>query len=171
MQLIITARHFDITEGIKDHIRDKINKFERYLKKIIEVHVVLSIEHERQLAEIILKGSDVKLMAKDETGNMYSSIDSVASKIEHQLRDYKDKLKHHKRKPLKKEESFIEQEAQIPLIIEDKRNLDKPMSPEEAMLELDVQGLEFLVFKDSNDNKKKVMYRRRDNNYGLIIAD
>jgi putative sigma-54 modulation protein len=171
MQLIITARHFDITEGIKDHIRDKVDKFERYLKKIIEIHVILSIEHERQIAEIILKSSDVRLMAKDESGNMYSSIDSVAHKIEHQLRDHKDRMKHHKRKPLKKEESFAEQEEQIPLIIEDKRNLEKPMSPEEAMLELDVQGLEFLVFKDSNDSQKKVIYRRRDNNYGLIIAD
>jgi len=171
MRLIITGRHFDVTEGIKDHIEDKIVKFEKYLKKIIEVHVILSIEHERQMAEMILSGSDVKLLGKEETGDMYSSIDAAASRIEHQLRDRKEKLKHHKRKPLKENEQIFEDENQIPLIIEDERNLDKPMSPEEAMLELDVQGLEFMVFKDSNDNKRKVIYKRRDNNYGLIITE
>jgi len=45
------------------------------------------------------------------------------------------------------------------------------MSPQEAMLELDVQGLEFMVFKDSNDNTRKIIYKRRDNNYGLIITE
>jgi putative sigma-54 modulation protein len=171
MRLIITGRHFDVTEGIKDHIQEKIIKFEKYLKKIIEVHVVLSIEHERQMAEIILSGAEVKLLGKEESGDMYSSIDAAANKIEHQLRDYKEKLKHHKRKPIKENEDFLDSEEQIPLIIEDERDLDKPMNPEEAMLELDVQGLEFMVFKDSNDNKRKVIYRRRDNNYGLIITE
>ena len=132
MQLIITGRHFDVTEGIKEHIQEKIVKFEKYLKKIIEVHVILSIEHEKQMVEIILNGSDVKLLAKNESGDMYTSIDIAAHKIEHQLRDHKEKLKHHKRKPLKEDEMLLESEEQIPLIIEDKRSLDKPMSPEEA---------------------------------------
>jgi putative sigma-54 modulation protein len=170
MQLIITGRHFDVTEAIKEHIKDKVVKFEKYLKKIIEVHIILSIEHERQLAEIILSGSDIKLLGKAESGDMYTSIDEAAAKIEHQLRDHKEKMKHHKRKPIKEDEQLLEQE-EVPLVIEDKRDFDKPMSPEEAVLELDLQGLEFLVFKDSNDNKKKVIYRRRDNNYGLIVSD
>ena len=171
MRLIITGRHFDVTEGIKNHIEDKIEKFEKYLKKIMEIHVILSIEHERQMAEIILSGSEIKLLGKEESGDMYSSIDAAANKIEHQLRDRKERLKHHKRKPFKEDEKLFEDEEQIPLIIEDKRILDKPMSPEEAMLELDVQGLEFMVFKDSNDNTRKIIYKRRDNNYGLIITE
>ena len=171
MQLIITGRHFDITEGIKEHIKEKVAKFEKYLTKIIEVHVILGIERERQMAEIVLHSSDVKLLGKEESGDMYTSIDAAASKIEHQLRDRKERLKHHKRKPLKEDENLLELEEQIPLIIEDKRSFDKPMSPEEAMLELDVQGLEFIVFKDSSDNKRKVLYKRRDNNYGLIMTE
>lgn len=171
MQLIITGRHFDITEGIKDHIKEKVVKFEKYLTKTIEVHVILSIERERQLAEIILNSSDVKLLGKEESGDMYSSVDAAASKIEHQLRDRKERLKHHKRKPLKEDEKLLKVDEESPLIIEDKRNLDKLMSPEEAILELGAQEVKFIVFKDRNDNKRKVLYKRHDNNYGLIVIE
>jgi len=105
--------HFDVTEGIKNHIEDKIEKFEKYLKKIMEIHVILSIEHERQMAEIILSGSEIKLLGKEESGDMYSSIDAAANKIEHQLRDRKERLKHHKENLSKKTRSYSKMKSKF----------------------------------------------------------
>lgn len=173
MQTTITGRHFEVTEPIKEYIMEKTARFEKYLHNITSAHIILSVENIRQNAEIILNATDIQFLAKEETPDMYASIDKAVDKIEHQLRHHKDKVKDHKHH--QKEQYFEHQAAEeateekdAPLIVTEKKTLKKPMSPEEAALELDVQQMDFLVFRDMSDEKIKVIYRKKDGSYGLI---
>ncbi len=89
MNIVITGRHFEITDALRQHINDKINKANKYSHKIIEASVKLGIEKYRHLAEINMQINGALLSAKEETEDMYTSFDRALEKIERQLRKYK----------------------------------------------------------------------------------
>jgi putative sigma-54 modulation protein len=175
MEVTITGRHFKLTEAIKRHIIKKVNHFNQFLKSIIDVHVILSLENNtRHVAEMIVSARDIKFVVKEETEDLYSSIDKTVDVMEKQLRHHKEKVKEHHGKhtplpPVTKEESEQDRQKEKPSIIVNSSFLDKPMDMEEAVMELEVQNLQFFVFKDSTDSDKiKIIYKRNDGNFGLI---
>lgn len=91
MNLSITGRHLEITSALRDHIKDKTNKANKYSHKIIETNVILGVEKYRHTAEINVQLNGAMLSAKEVTEDMYTSFDRALSKIERQLRKYKDK--------------------------------------------------------------------------------
>lgn len=97
MQVTITGRHIVVTPALKDYIRNKLERLDRkYFLKIVESQVILGVEKYRQVAEIIVIGKHMKLTGKDETRDLYASIDNALAKIEQRLVRFKDKLKEHK---------------------------------------------------------------------------
>ncbi len=101
MQINITGRHFEVTEPIREHLNKKLEKLDRYFNRIIEARVILSIEKLRHKAEISLLAKKVKFFAKEESGDMYTSIDRLLNKMEARLRKHKSKLKEHNQHALK----------------------------------------------------------------------
>ncbi|MCK5306707.1 MAG: ribosome-associated translation inhibitor RaiA [Candidatus Omnitrophica bacterium] len=170
MQITITGRHFDVTEPIKKHIMEKSERFSRYLKNIVNIHVILTVENVRHIAEIVMTAADTKFLSKEETMDMYASVDNAVDKIEHQLKEYKERHKSHRTKL--KEEGLESDDLRVddaPVIVKDTRFLDKPMSPEEAIMELELEEFGFFVFKDMNEGDKvKIIYKKKDKSYGLI---
>ena len=181
MNVAITGRHFDVTEGIKSHVNGKIAKLDKFYHKILEAHVILSVEKFRHVAEITLVGKNFKFTATETTSDMYPSIDKAIESLEKQLRKLHDKVKEHRVKGssgrIKDLASRIlsirdyfkgERQAAGPKIVETRGVAEKPMSAEEAVEELKISEGGFIVFRNADDNRINVIYRRKDGDFGLI---
>ena len=156
MNLVISGKNLDITEGLRSAIEEKIAKLERYFNDSTEVHVTLSTEKNRQKIEITIpmKGSIIR--AEEVSSDMYVSIDLVEEVIERQLRKYKNKL------------IDKAQNAAHFNIIRSKKFAMKPMDPEEACVQMELLGHNFFVFRNSETEEVNVVYKRKGNTYGLI---
>ena len=97
MQLNLTGQHIEITDSIRDHVNNKCEKLTRHFNQMTNVHVILSVEKQRQKAEATIHVSGAELFASDESENMYTSIDNLTSKLDRQIIKHKDKIKNHHR--------------------------------------------------------------------------
>ena len=171
MNLVISGKNLDITEGLRSAIEEKIGKLERYFTDTTEVHVTLSTEKNRQKIEITIpmKGSIIR--AEEVSSDMYVSIDLVEEVIERQLRKYKNKLIDKEQNAAHLSQSFIEAddfEDEDIQIIRSKKFAMKPMDPEEASVQMELIGHNFFVFRNSETDEVNVVYKRKGNTNGLI---
>jgi len=90
---MITGRHFEMKEELKQGIKNKIQRLRKYFNHIIDVHVIISREKERYISEIILSAKKIKRTAKEENNDLYYSLNKAIDKIESQLAHLKDKIK------------------------------------------------------------------------------
>lgn len=171
MRYVITGRNIDVTEGLKAAVHEKIGKLERYFTPDTEVHVTLGVEKDRQKIEVTipLKGRIVR--AEETSSDMYVSIDLVEEIIERQLRRYKTKIidKKHTGENFTDEymENDYDEDGSVN-IIRTKKFAVKPVDPEEACLQMELLGHNFYVFRNSETDEVNVVYKRKDNTYGLI---
>ena len=180
MQLTVTGRHFEITEPLRQHIEEKTAKLSRYTDSISDMHVVLSVEKHRRLAEITLQANGTPLRGLEEKHDMYEAFDAVIEKIERQVKRLKDREADHKGRTGSKEVSTMieaetiaeeqdEDETTVqPKVIRTPKMEIKPMSVDEAAMQMGLSDAEFLAFLNSGSEQMNVMYKRRDGNYGLI---
>lgn len=171
MNLVISGKNLDITEGLRSAIEEKIGKLERYFTDSTEVHVTLSTEKNRQKIEITIpmKGSIIR--AEEVSSDMYVSIDLVEEVIERQLRKYKNKLIDKAQNAAHLNQEFIDEEVyedEEIEIIRSKKFAMKPMDPEEACVQMELLGHNFFVFRNSETEEVNVVYKRKGNTYGLI---
>lgn len=171
MNLVISGKNLDITEGLRSAVEEKIGKLERYFTDTTEVHVTLSTEKNRQKIEITIpmKGSIIR--AEEVSSDMYVSIDLVEEVIERQLRKYKNKLIDKEQNAAHLNQEFIDEEVyeeEEINIIRSKRFAMKPMDPEEACVQMELLGHNFFVFRNSETEEVNVVYKRKGNTYGLI---
>lgn len=115
MHTTITGRRVNITEGIKQHIEEKLKRIERFALKIIEVHTVLTVEKDRHIAEITLVAKKLSISSKSETQDMYTSFDSALDLLEERIAKYLDKRKSLKIRLLKKKSEAIRAERKTTL--------------------------------------------------------
>jgi len=167
MNIIITGRHLELTGNLKDYAEGKIKRFNKYLTNITEAIVTLSIEKYRHKAEVLLRVNGVMIQAESVTGEMYSSIDDVVEKLERQIKKYKDKWVTNRKEEEKTPESLRSEESS-PSIIKKKSFDLKPMSPEEAAMQMDMLDKNFFVFTNASSGNISVLYKRNDGNLGLI---
>lgn len=171
MNIIINGRHLDITPSIRSYAEEKIKKFERFLVKISEVVVTLSVEKYRQKAEIFLRVNGVLIQAESVTEEIYASIDAVIEKIERQIRKIKDKMSSRR-----KDSKGVVAGSTVPATYPETaiRTLKtvkidmKPMSPEEAAMQMDILDRDFFVFSNDRTGDINVIYKLRDGDFGLI---
>ena len=170
MNIIVTGRHLDVTPALKKYAEEKIQKFNRYLSNISEAIVTLSIEKYRHKVEVLLKVNGVLIQAEGITGEIYSSIDEVVEKLERQVKRYKEKLVSHRKGEGKAvsaqlKTSLAEETGKI---IKNKKFELKPMSPDEAAMQMELLDKIFFVFTNDSSGNINVIYKRRDGNFGLI---
>lgn len=99
MDVRIVARHFDLTQELKEFARTRVEEFKKYVDKIVDVHIMLEVEKYRKTAEISILVLGTKLITEDTTDDMYASIDKAAKKMERRLKKYEEKIKEHKGVP------------------------------------------------------------------------
>ncbi len=178
MQVNITFRNMFATDALRNHVQDKLQKVvDRYLDKVTEVHVTLSLERYLHHADINLHAGHFHVRGKEKSEDMYASIDMAIDKIERQVKKHKERLKTHRpahvhaNGPVRvRYEIFSakEEEGMEPEMVRSNEFLAKPMSVEEALMQMDLLNNDFLVFTPPNSNDVNVVYRRKDGNFGLI---
>ena len=160
MNIIINCRHMDSTQNLKDYAEEKIGKFDKYLNNITEANVTLSVEKHRHTAEVLLKVKGSPIQAESTTEEMCSAIDEVVEKLARQVRKHKDKIVS-QRKGKGKSEADIETAETVPSIIKNKSEI-KPMSVEEAAMQMDLMGRDFFVYTNASSGDINVLYKRTD---------
>jgi putative sigma-54 modulation protein len=176
MQISITFRHVDSDEGIKAYARDKLQRLEKYVDSPMEVQVICTQEKHRHRVEVLLKADFLSVTGQEETADFHSSIDAVVDNLERQLKKQKKKVRQHKGSNQERTWRFRmdvisaegEEENPEPRVIVSRNLFAKPMSLEEAVMQMKIADNEFIVFTDSSTEKINVLYRRKDGNFGLI---
>lgn len=96
MQITIKGKHLEVTETLRDYINKKMERIKRHFDHFLEAHVTLSVEKYRHIVEVVIQVHGITLKGKEETKDMFTSIDKVMEKIERQVRRYKGKITRHK---------------------------------------------------------------------------
>ena len=171
MKIKIAGRHTDASEALRSYVIEKTEALERFFDRIVSVDVVLSVEKERQIADFHAHLTNRKLIsAREESSDMYASIDVAIDRLRRQLLRFKDHLHDVRERggvPVKAA-TDAEGSASTRQIVRTEAYFQKPMSPEEAALQLDAIEKEFLVFVNSETDQVAIIYHRRDGNFGLI---
>jgi putative sigma-54 modulation protein len=179
MQLIVKGKNLEITGALREYAEEKVKKLEKYFDRILKAEIEMCVEKnpkisENQCIEVTIFSTGPVIRAKESAVDMYQAIDLVYDKLERQVKRFKRKRigrSHHnanqKVKPLvlTGEE---EEELEEPKIVKTKSFPIKPMTPEEAALQMDLVGHDFFVFINAETDQTNVVYRRKDGNYGLI---
>jgi len=190
MRINVTFRHMEATDALREHAEKRLRRLAKYVHRPVDAHVILSVVKRRQIAEIVLNADRATMTAKEETGDLYSAIDLAGDKLEQRARKHTEKLKSHKlptrsrrlpeispalpeppnipglRMDVIRSDSFGRRKG--PEVIHTKRLPVKPMSVEEAVMQMDLMSNEFLVFRNAATDTVSVVYRRKDGHYGLI---
>ncbi|MSP60571.1 MAG: ribosome-associated translation inhibitor RaiA [Myxococcales bacterium] len=197
MQLSVTFRHMDTTDALKDYAREKVERINKYFPDPIKAHVVLSCDrgYNHTADVVITLHNGILIKGEEVTEDMYSSIDLVMAKIERQVRKYKDKIRSHR--PASSSSPSIEMHHSVvellgegngrsagpeatlgsaaaplaaapPQIIKKSKFFARPLSVEEAVMQMNLLGNDFLVFSHAASREVNVVYRRKDGTYGLI---
>lgn len=168
MLVNIQGRKVDVTPALKSYALEKVSVLNKYLDFNLRVHVTLAVDKFRKRAEVSVNGKGLHLKGVEETEDMYEAIDKVMDKIARQARKFKDKRSNHHRGKENQEKMTEPMEEVVPKIIKMDLPVKRPISTSEAIEKLDDERLQFLVFKNSPDEKICVIYHRADGNLGLI---
>ena len=171
MKIKIAGRHTAASEALRNYVVEKTEALERFFDRIVSVDVVLSVEKERQIADFHAHLTNRKLIsAREESGDMYASIDKAIDRLRRQLVKFKDQLHEVRDRggAAAGTATSAEESADGRQIIRTEAYFQKPMSLDEAALQLDAVEKEFLVFVNSETDQVAIIYHRRDGNFGLI---
>lgn len=161
-----------ITEAIKDYTETKLGKLEKYFKDDdITANVLTRVRGNSQIVEVTIPTDKFILRSEEENDDLYAAIDLVTDKLERQIRKNKTRLNRNIKDSVK-EFNFdfdIKDEEESNEKIVKRKNIEmKPMDEEEAILEMELLGHSFFVYKDMDTNNICVLYKRKDGDYGLI---
>jgi putative sigma-54 modulation protein len=177
MEFKLKSRNIDLNEDIRSYVEKKIkDRVQKFLDKITKVEVEISLEKNpsinlNNLIEVTLFAAGTVIRATDSGKDAFEAIDKVSSKIDRQIKRYKNKIiqKSRKQNSNTMENVDIEKEEEkLQSIVRTKTFAIKPMTPEEATLQMELLGHDFFLFINSENNKASVVYKRKDENYGLI---
>lgn len=174
MKIEFTGRHIEVTPALRQHVEEHFERLSPLFDgKPAKAHVIIEVERGRHRSEVVISWRNEVLTATSSIADMYQSLSQTIGKIEKQARRLKEKIidKSHKATKaavVSTPSEAAEKSARAPRIIEMKALASKPMSPEEAALQLDGNEQSVLMFRDSTDGSVSVIFRRKDRNYGLV---
>lgn len=181
MNVEFVARSYPLDDQIREYAQDKLGKLAKFLEAPVEVRVTLEQEKHRQIADLHIAHRFGVLQAREETDDMFDAVLQAVDKLEKQARRSKRKFQAKRRKadrpwngqewPLEIVEKGSLKAGSEPRVIRSTQLQIKPMTIEEAALQLDTSKNDFLVFRDASTDRVSVLYKRKDENYGLIAPE
>ena len=171
MNIIISGKNIEVTEGLRSAVTEKLGKLEKYFTPDTDVNVTLSVEKERQKIEVTIPVKGSLIRSEQVSNDMYVSIDLVEEVIERQLRKYKNKIIDKKQEASNFQKAYIENdylEDEDIRIIRTKKFGIKPMFPEDACVQMELLGHNFFVFRNAESGEVNVVYKRKGDTYGVI---
>jgi len=172
MKCKIRGEKIKITGAIQEYVESKLSKLDKYFKnENVDANVLIKVRGNEQAIEVTIPYDRYTLRSEEKRDDLYAAIDLVIDKLEGQIRKNKTKLK----KQIKKSEEFFnfdyeldKEEVKENKIVKRKSFEMKPMSDEDAILELELLGHDFYVYRDVKTNEVNILYKRKDGNYGVI---
>lgn len=179
MRFTFTEKKISVGPELRAYAEKKIGKLDRFFKLESDAYITFAIERGRNIAEVTINNNGMFYRVKESTGDMHASIDSAAATIERQIRKNKTRLEKRLRDgafdrtaEVDSADFAVEEEAEPFNIVRTKRFSIKPMTPEEAILQMNLLGHTFFTFKNQNeDGVFSVVYKRKDGGYGLIVNE
>jgi putative sigma-54 modulation protein len=175
VKLQVKGRNLEVTDAIRSYAQEKLGKLDRQLHDPTRVELELMVERnpsiaENQIAEATIWTKGPILRARESSHDMKASIDQLVEKLERQVTRYREKRQ---RKGSRRDGVVADEPPGIPVegeavIVKSKQFPVKPMTAEEAVLQLELVGHDFFVFRNADSGEVNVVYRRRDGAYGLI---
>jgi putative sigma-54 modulation protein len=171
MKVTVTGKNIEMTQALRNIVEKKLSRLDRYFEPEVSAHATMSVEKNRHRIEVTIPFNGVILRGEVVNDDMYASIDLVLDKIEGQIRKQKTKLErriHSDSVRFQYIPEVVEDEGTEPKIVKTKRFAFKPMSTEEAVLQMELLGHNFFVYQNAESDEVNVVYKRKDGNYGLI---
>jgi putative sigma-54 modulation protein len=166
----------DPSEALKHYVQERTARLDKYIDKPLDTQVTLSVQKFRQTADVVINANGIRIAGQEAHEDMYAAIDLVMDKIERQVKKYKERIRTHKpvpgrelrwRRDIYEPESF--EEDREPVVVRTENYYVKPMSVDEAAMQMELSHQDFLVFNNASSQTINVLYRRKDGNYGLIV--
>lgn len=186
MNITVTGRHIDVTDAIRDFATKKIQAIHIDYPRIVEARVVVDVQKDRQMAEIVLYCADhITIQASTVGTDMYASIDETVTKIMRRMRKHKTRLmKHyrpHRSESIRKLDETVYQED----VLDQEVDIDAPEDPkpvritregydlrtmykEDAIMELEISGKPFVLYRNARRNVLQIVYRLSPGEYSII---
>ena len=172
MDITITGKNMEVSDYLKGLVDKKVGKLKKYFKPSTTAHVTLSIEKSRHIAEVTIPFDGIMMRGEESATDMYAAIDGALTKIEHQIMKHRTNLEKKLHKDAYKVGELLYQEsyeAEEPRRVVKSKSFDvKPMSMEEAALQMELLGHSFFVYRDAQSDNINVLYLRKDGNIGHI---
>lgn len=179
MELAIYGKHLELTPALRDHVQQRLDKLDRFFtgEKPAPAQVALSVQRDRQTVEVTIPFEGLLLRAQDSEASMYAAVDLVVDKLERQIHKYKTRVNRRQRHDALRPEAqpapvagepVAEEEGEA--LVRTKRFPLKPMTVDEAVLQMNLLGHDFFVFREAGSEEVQVLYRRRHGGYGLIAG-
>jgi len=185
LHIIVQGKHLDVTPALRQYAEEKVGKITRYFDQVQEAQVVLSVERrdglgKAQVVEVTVWGDGLVLRGEEASQDMYASIDLVFDKLRKQIEKYRSKMIERRRisesrrkdrlaATIREEQRRPDTPSQAETgIVRTKRFAMKPMTPDDAAMQLELLGHDFFMFRNSGTMEVNVIYRRTDGKYGLI---
>jgi putative sigma-54 modulation protein len=174
MKYVIVGKNMEVSSSLEKAVRDKLGKLDKFFSEDTTAHVTLSLNRGRHIIEVTIPVKGNVIRCEQVSTDMYASIDQAAEVIERQLKRYKSKIvKKHKAQAAFKREYLEEPygtDEEI-RIVRNKQFEMKPMYPEDACVQMELLGHSFYVFRNAETEQINVVYKRKDNAYGLIVPE
>jgi putative sigma-54 modulation protein len=178
MRMTTTARHFEASDELIEHSKKKLRKLKRYFNDIINVDLVMSVEKIRHIAEVNVHVDGHDFTAKEESDNMYRSVDRAAKDLERQIKKFKRKvISNHRnsknggqsRMPSERifDSKTVGKDGQVQLIESVPHDVPEYFI-DEAIILMEKKGKNFIIFKNKESGNLDLAYRRDDGNYGVV---
>ena len=172
MKFNIHGKKIDVTESIKSYIEEKIGRLDKYFENPddITATALIKLRGKDQVVEVTINANRFVLRGEESHKDLYAAIDKVSDKIERQIRKNKTRLKKKVVKNISKDFvlDFEEPEENDNVIVKRKVIQNKPMSEEEAILQMELLGHEFFAYKNEETNEVNILYKRKDGDYGIL---
>ena len=179
MRLQVKGRNLEVSDSIRSYAEQKLAKLEKQLGESTQVELELAVEKNpsisaNQVAEATVFTKGPTLRAREASKDMRASIDQLADKLVRQVRHYRDKRSRRGSRHSTNDHVTVDEGATTMAdeleqqIVRTKQFPDKPMTPEDAVLQLELIGHDFFVFRNADTSEVNVVYRRHNGGYGLI---
>lgn len=172
MEIQLTTKNLEMTPRLREYLEKKVSKLDRYISSVDEMRVDLAVENTRsdahsQVAQFTMWIGGTVLRAEERAPDMFAAIDASVDKMRRQISRFKDRRRTRRRRP----KEVMPEIEEVPEweIVRVKQFDVIPMTPEEAVEQMELLGHQFFVFLNVDEGNLNVVYRRRDGNYGLIM--
>ena len=176
MDIIVRGSKLEITDAMESYAKEKLSKLEKYLEQGIDAKatVVAKVHGHKHIVEVTIPLKKHILRREETQEDFYAAIDTVIDKLERQIRKNKTRIASKKNKEVKDFAfDYIEtiEDEEEDKIVKRKKIEVKPMDEEEAILQMELLGHEFYLYKDVETGEPALVYKRKDGNYGIIEAE